>query len=118
MADLPTDGSEPRSAKRPATAVRGLANDLDEAPAAKRSKLVVAANGTSKKEEESAVHIFWSRIFVTLRPDAIYLDRFVKPAKPSDSCPPSAELFCITVDMKTKPAVSTIKRKIQAEHGT
>lgn len=118
MADLPADGNETRSAKRPASAVRAPATELDEAPAAKRSKVTVERTGAALNEEDSAVHVFWSRIFVALMPDALHLGRFVLPAKPSQPGPPSSSLFCVTVDMNTQPLVQTIKRKIQSEHGT
>lgn len=117
MSDRPTEGNEPRNSKRPANVVRVSAEELDEAPPSKRSKPSTGQQPTAQINDESTLHVFHSRIFVSLVPDAWKGGRFVLPEKSSFPSPSTQSLFCVTLDLNEHPNIVTIKKRINLEHG-
>jgi hypothetical protein len=118
MSDHPVEGTEHRNGKRSANEIRPSAEDLEDAPASKRHKLTVTRHVPIYVEEANHIQIFWSRIFIALVPEAYNRDRFEMPSSPPSVDRITSPLICVSIDMHTRPLISTIKTKIKAEHGT
>lgn len=118
MSDLPPDGNEPRNSKRPANVVRVAADELDEAPPTKRSKVTSNDVLASKNHETSESHVFHSRIFLSIVSEAFSGGRFTVLEKAAVPELGAQTMLCVSIDMNIKPNVITIKKKIEQEHGT
>lgn len=112
------NGTEQRSNKRPASEVRPSTEDADDVPAPKRLKVTDTQHVPIQPIHPNHVHIFWSRIFVALVPDACHNGHFRMPSSAPKSERTSSSLLCVSIDMDSQPKISTIKAKIQAQHGT
>lgn len=118
MSDLPPDGNEPRNSKRPANVVRDSADRLDEAPPSKRSKAASTLPSEAEARAASQPHVFHSRIFISIVPEAFRAGRFTVLDKSAIPALGAQNLICVSVDMNAQPTIVTIKKKVQHEHGT
>lgn len=98
--------------------MRDSADRLDEAPPSKRSKAASTVPSDADARASSQPHVFHSRIFLSLIPEAFRAGRFTVLDKSALPALGAQNLICVSVDLSAQPSIVTIKKKVQHEHGT